>query len=103
MGVIDVKQGCHTGLTGLQQGCYRGETGVSGMTRVMGAMGVKGANWVTGLTGLRGLTKVGESVGKEVCADGRMNRSTSGSTRGPHRPKEIPCRSDINRPHLKYK
>ena len=62
------------------------------------AMGVKGANWVTGLT------KVGESVGKEeIGADGRMNRSTTGSTRGPHRPKEIACRSDINRPHLKYK
>ena len=50
MGVIDVKQGCHTGLTGSQQGCYRVETGVSGMTRVTGAMGVKGATWVTGLT-----------------------------------------------------
>ena len=62
------------------------------------AMGVKGANWVTGLT------KVGESVGKEeIGAEGLMNRSTTGSTRGPHRPKEIPCRSDINRPHLKYK
>ena len=62
------------------------------------AMGGKGANWVTGLT------KVGESVGKEeIGADGQINRFTAGSTRGPHRPKEIPCRSDINRPHLKYK
>ena len=50
IGVIDVKQGCHTGLTESQQGYYRGETGVSGMTRVTGAMGVKGATWVTGLT-----------------------------------------------------
>ena len=30
MGVIDVKQGCHTGLTGSQQGCYRGEGGELG-------------------------------------------------------------------------